>query len=159
MQGKIVVKRGFSVVGVAKKGSHQNEKDATLISDLWEEILSRQLEVADTLENDVITGICIPPRSDDYFYIAGMEVCETERIPEGMSVHTFPTFTYVRYTHKGSVKHLFRTYEAIWSDWFPKTGYELVDGPELEVVTVDKASHPFSDQYEMDIYLPIKIGS
>ncbi|WP_239422168.1 GyrI-like domain-containing protein [Bacillus sp. CGMCC 1.16541] len=129
-----------------------------LIGNLWEEMLNRQTEVNHTVENNVITGICIPPRSDDYFYIAGMEVSDTERIPEGMSVHTFPTFTYVRYTHKGSVKQLFRTYEAIWSEWFPKTGYELVDGPELEIVQATKAKHPDSDDYEMDIYIPIKVG-
>ncbi|MDQ0242800.1 AraC family transcriptional regulator [Bacillus fengqiuensis] len=159
MQGEIVVKQGFSVIGFAKNGSHQQPQDKGVISSLWKQVKQRKQEIQNTMDEHTITGICLPPRSAHYFYIAGVEVESGQHIPNGMSVHTFPTYTYIRYRHKGPVSRLFDTYGKIWEEWFPASGHSLIKGPELEIVNVKHSADPNSEEYEMDIYIPIKLGT
>jgi AraC family transcriptional regulator len=159
MQGEIIVKQGFSVVGFAKNGLRQQSEDKQLVSVLWEKIEQRKQEIQNAVDEDTITGICLPPKSTHYFYIAGVEVQHGRHIPEGMSVHTFPTYTYIRYKHKGPASSLTHTYEKIWKDWLPASGYSPIEeGPELEMVRSRHSIHPNED-YEVDIYIPIKLGA
>ncbi|TYR81574.1 AraC family transcriptional regulator [Priestia megaterium] len=158
MHGKIVYKEGFSVIGIAQNGAHHNKKDEHLINRLWDQMLKKTNSVPHKKHPHIVTGICIPPNHDEYFYIAGVEALDATSIPKGMSVHTFPSFTYIQYRHIGSIQQLFLTYEKIWNQWLPQSGYELVDGPTLEVAHTLLHPDLYSHTSEMDIYIPIKIG-
>lgn len=155
MKGEVMIKEPFSVMGVAKRGSHTNPVDSQVIASLWDEMMKRKNEVDNPTENKVITGICIPPASNDYFYIAGIETDRTDRLPEGMEVFTFNACKYLKFLHKGNVVNLFSTYGKIWGEWLPASGFQLAEGPELEIVNVEQFPNPFSEDYEMDIYIPI----
>lgn len=158
MQGVLVKKEAFSVVGIAKKGSHTIPSDSGLIASLWNEMTKRRDEVKYRTFPSLLTGICIPPASNDYFYIAGVETDSTD-LPKGMELFHFPAYNYLKYLHKGSARTLFETYGKIWGEWFPASGYSLVkDGPELEIVDVEKYPDPYTEDYEMEIYIPIEIG-
>jgi AraC family transcriptional regulator len=155
MNYRLVTKESFTVIGFDAKGSHRNPEDKELIGSLWESISKRRHELEYPHNPEIVTGICIPPASNDYYYIAGIEVNDDAEVPPGMSRHSFPENHYMVFTHKGPVTRLFDTYARIWGEWFPASGYKMVDGPELEIVDYGICSDPFSEQYEMDIYIPI----
>lgn len=156
MQGEIIVKQGFSVMGFAKNHSHRDLHDAVL----WTKFEQRKREIQNAVNQHTLTGISLPPKSTHCFYIAGVEVQNGQHIPEGMSVHTFPTYTYIRYRHKGPASRFADTYKKIWEEWLPASGYSYIqEGPELEVIDSRSCSNPDSEDYKVDIYIPIKLGT
>lgn len=151
MQGKVVYKEGFSVIGIAKNGEYQKEN-------LLKQILKEKEMISSSKVPHMITGICMAPKKENYFYIAGTEVADTTCIPNGMSVHTFPSFTYLQFKHRGPITSLGSTYNSIWNEWLPNSPYSMIEGPALEIVNTAIHSNLYSDTYEMDIYIPIKLG-
>ena len=85
-------------------------------------------------------------------------MADTACIPNGMSVHTFPSFTYLQFKHRGPITSLGSTYNSIWNEWLPNSPYSMIEGPALEIVNTAIHSNLYSDTYEMDIYIPIKLG-
>ncbi len=157
MQGQIVYKEGFSVVGVAQKRSKLNKRDDNIVRALWEQVEQNQSTIPHRTHDYIMTGICLPPCENDYFYIAGIEVNDSTTIPKGMNVHTFPAYTYIQYEHKGTFKSLDKTYEMIQNNWLSQSGYQAIPGPTLEIV--DTSTHfNVDNDIIIKIYIPIKIG-
>ncbi|KGX92107.1 transcriptional regulator [Pontibacillus halophilus JSM 076056 = DSM 19796] len=151
---KLVVKESFTVIGVSNKGSHQNSEDDDVIKHLWGEMKTRYKEV--DVEAETITGVCLPPRSDDYFYIAGVESDKIVNLPIGMKSFTFPACQYLVFLHEGHINTLFDTYHQIWNVLLPESSYQLAEGPELEVVHIQQDLNPYSDDYVMEIWIPVQ---
>ncbi|MDP8227145.1 MAG: GyrI-like domain-containing protein, partial [Candidatus Celaenobacter polaris] len=84
----------------------------------------------------------------------GMEVSNTENIPDGMIVYVAPASKYAKFTHYGSLDKLSETYTYIYNVWFPQSGYDMgmEDGLELYGKNFD----PQSSKSEMYIFVPIK---
>jgi len=90
----------------------------------------------------------------EFTYFVGMEVSNTENIPDGMIVYVAPASKYAKFTHYGSLDKLSETYTYIYNVWFPQSGYDMgmEDGLELYGKNFD----PQSSKSEMYIFVPIK---
>ena len=65
----------------------------------------------------------------DFTYIIGMEVTDFENVPNEIAKRTFPAATYAVFTtpkvpHKEMVSSIHQTWNAVFSEWFPHSGYE-----------------------------------
>ncbi|BAC13193.1 transcriptional regulator (AraC/XylS family) (partial) [Oceanobacillus iheyensis HTE831] len=153
MKFKEFIKDSFVLVGFSAAGKW-DEDIVYPIPRLWE----KSRKFISERDADKIVGVCLPPRSNHYFYTCGMEMNSVDfhKIDEGMTIHTFPEQKYVVFKHIGSSKTIPSTYEKIWSV-FDKEGYSIKEGmPEIEVVSTDMFGKEETKEYEMEVSIPVK---
>lgn len=86
---------------------------------------------------------------------AGIEASSCLRIPKGMVFKKISGGTYAKFIHTGKADTLLRTYRYIWGVWFPKSGYDLSDRPDMEGYT-NRFLGPDHKKSEIDVYFPVK---
>jgi AraC family transcriptional regulator len=71
--------------------------------------------------------------SDSNFdYMCGVEVQGSSSLPEGFQSLQVPRQKYAVFAHKGHVSAIRATLAAIWSKWFPKSGFQAGEAPTFE---------------------------
>jgi AraC family transcriptional regulator len=68
----------------------------------------------------------------NFDYMCGMEIKESSALPKGFQTLQVPAQRYVIFRHSGHVAGIRATLAAIWSQWFPQSGYQAARGPTLE---------------------------
>ncbi len=68
-------------------------------------------------------------------YMCGVEVSEFDAAHVGRM--RIPPQYYAVFEHAGHASGLQATWQAIWNDWLPRSGYTPVDGPEFELYRED----------------------
>ena len=153
MEFRIVKKDSFVLVGYSAAGKW-DKGVVHPIPDLWDKSTAF---IRDEGAEEII-GVCLPPRSDQYFYTCGMEMesVNFHKITPGMTVHTFPAQTYMIFTHVGPDHKIPSTYANLWRV-FDKEGYRIKKGmPELEVVKAEMFGKEETEGYVMDIWIPVE---
>jgi AraC family transcriptional regulator len=153
MEYREIVKNSFVLVGFSAAGNWSGEF-VYPIPGLWK----KSYEKYSKSGTNRIVGVCLPPRSDHYFYTCGMEIDSVDfnKIEEDMTVHTFPTQKYVVFTHIGPAKAIPNTYGEIWKV-FDQEGYSIKAGmPEIEIVELNMFGKEEDDDYEMEIWIPVQ---
>jgi AraC family transcriptional regulator len=153
MEYREIIKQAFVLVGFSAAGKWDGEI-VYPIPKLWE----KAYQFFNENETNRIVGVCLPPRSDHYFYTCGMEMetVDFHKIKEGMTVHTFPTQKYVVFKHIGPAKEIPNTYGEIWQI-FDQKGYSIKPGmPEIERVELTMFGKEEKDEYEMEILIPVE---
>lgn len=87
---------------------------------------------------------------------AGVEIPDNYPVPKDMKIKKLCGGTYAKFTHKGTVDTLIRTYHYIWGVWFPKSGFELAGRDDFECYT-ERFKGPDDDNSEIDIYFPVNV--
>ncbi|MBN3555684.1 GyrI-like domain-containing protein [Fictibacillus nanhaiensis] len=153
MEYQEVVKKSFVLIGYGAAGKWEGDWVYPIPS-LWDRAASFIGEEG----VDKIVGVCLPPRSDHYFYICGIELDSVDfnKIEEDMVLHTFPEQKYVVFTHRGNTDQIPATYGKIWRE-FDRKGYRIKAGmPEIESVRTDLFGKEESNEYEMEIWIPVE---
>ncbi|GAF63359.1 putative DNA-binding protein [Bacillus sp. TS-2] len=142
MDYQIIKKEGFTVVGkrefVADSGGAFEPK-------LWESLEEIELELKPltTTAFPGILHVSISLENGTDYYIA---TATSDPCPEGMVELRIPAQTWAVFSVTGPIPEaLLETWEKVYTDWFPTSGYELANAPEII----------YSDQTE--IWIPIKI--
>ncbi|MFD2447000.1 GyrI-like domain-containing protein [Bacillus sp. CGMCC 1.16607] len=152
MEFQEVVKDAFVLVGYSAKGKWSGNI-VYPIPELWE----KANEFMSHKDINRIVGVCLPPRSNQYYYTCGIELesVEFDKVEEGMTLHTFPEQKYVVFKHVGPSKGISNTYGELWKV-FDKEGYTIKEGmPEIEIVKTTMFGKEETDEYEMEIWIPI----
>ncbi|RLQ94625.1 GyrI-like domain-containing protein [Falsibacillus albus] len=152
MELKEVIKKAFVLVGYSAAGKWGCDAVYPIPS-LW----GKSIKFISDHQVEKIVGVCLPPRSDHYFYTCGMEMVSVDfgKIEKGMTVHTFPAQKYVVFKHLGPAKSIPHTYRKLW-DVFDKQGYAIKEGvPEIEIVKTNLFGKEETDEYEMEIWVPV----
>jgi len=105
-----------------------------VIPRLWHEFVNRQDEIAARKNNNESLGCvwCLEGMHELY-YFAGVEVTTAADAPAGMEVREIPAGRHAVFVHKGSLDTLGQTMNYIHGTWFPASGYQKRDAPEVEV--------------------------
>jgi len=151
MQFKEILKESFVILGFSAPGKWVG-KTVHPIPDL----LTQSYEVFGN-DNENIVGVCLPPRSDHYFYTCGIEIEDVDfhKVKKGMTLHTFPDQRYLVFTHIGNANGIPNTYGQIW-EFFDRKGYSIKKGmPEIEIVKAQMFGKEFTNEYEMEIWIPV----
>ena len=161
MQPKIVDLDEMTVVGISSLVSMK----CNLIHQLWERFMPREKEIKDV----AIPGVGLEVSFDmkevkvegtekkDYEFIVlvGLPVNNIDDIPEGMTYKKIPAHKYAKFVHKGLISKIMETFNYIYEEWLPTSGYEG-DSQACEIEWYDERFKIESEDSEFDIYVPIK---
>jgi AraC family transcriptional regulator len=89
----------------------------------------------------------------NYDYLCAVEVSDFTRLPREMTRLRIPE---QRYAVFGEVKHVSEiraTRSAIWSEWLPRSGYRMADGPMFELYL--ESFDPMTGKDGIEIWIPI----
>ncbi len=157
MEPKIIMKNGFSVIGMECQMS-QEEKEAGFnpAVELWNKFNNRKGEIANAIPN---VNIGLSPYETGYdakhSYIAGVEVAKVDKVPDGMVVRTVPAAKFAVFMIKGKISEWGKQFDFIFGKWIPESKYEFDTVDSMEVYG-EKAKDINSEEYEYELYLPIK---
>lgn len=95
--------------------------------------------------------------SDDagnFEYFAAVEVSSFDGLPSEYARLRVPAQHYVVFTHSAHISAISSTFAAIWGDWIPKSGREVIDAPVLEVYRED--FNAMTGTGNVEIWIPMK---
>ncbi|MFO7895469.1 MAG: GyrI-like domain-containing protein [Candidatus Cloacimonadales bacterium] len=155
MEVVIIEREALKVVGMKIRTTIEKNE----IPQLWERFIARMPELQEVAVPDCSLGICLYEGDDfeagaPFSYLAGVVVKDDSVLPEGMIFHEIPATEVAVFTHTGSVENLAETYEYIYEEWLPQSGYAIAEADELE--WYDSRFKYDDPQSQMDIHVPIK---
>ncbi|RXJ04254.1 AraC family transcriptional regulator [Anaerobacillus alkaliphilus] len=145
MNYKFVEKEAFTVIGkketVASSGEDFNPK-------MWEHIEEIE-EAVKPYDNTSFSGILnvsvTKENGDIYYYIA---TATTKPCPKELEILEIPSQTWAVFQATGEMPDaLLTTWERVYTEWFPTSGYELAEAPEFVKGITDTLT---------EIWVPIK---
>ncbi|MBI1313827.1 hypothetical protein GC176_21245 [bacterium] len=89
----------------------------------------------------------------ELWYLAGCAVTADAEIPDGFTVQKIPAGTYAVFTHRGPISGIDETVRYACREWLPQSGYDLADGPDVELY--DERFHGDSEDSESEYWLPV----
>ena len=166
MEFRIVNKPAFLVAGYEMKTSSKEGENLKDIPVFWDRYLQKNL--ADNIPNRKDTsqyvelGMCTDfnLETGDFTYIIGMEVTDFENMSNELTKRTFPEATYAVFTtpkvpHKDMVASIQQTWNAVFSEWFPHSGYEHAGVVEFELY--DERCHEDKSEFaQIELWLPVQ---
>lgn len=156
MNYKFVEKDAFTVVGKKITVSSVNGENFKIIPDFCckcgqdgtFDLLGKMC-----IDDMGIMGICANMKEDHFDYYAAVTY-QGGDIPQGMETLEIPKLTWTVFEAVGPIPGAIQdTWKRIFSEWFPSSGYEHAEGPELEVYEPGDMSKP---DYKSYIWIPVK---
>lgn len=154
MDYKIIEKEAFEVVGKSIIVSAKNGENYKNIPLFWKECnengFSEKLcKAAGKLG---MLGICWNDYDGEKFtYIIAVE--KPKEDIQGTKEYVIPASTWAVFESVGAMPNAIQNLiQRIYSEWFPSTGYEHADAPELEVYPLGDS---YSEDYRCEVWVPI----
>lgn len=104
--------------------------------------------------NEPPVGITTASNDEGIQYVCAAGVGTFGERPSGLADITLAPATYAVFAHDGHVTEIRDTYEAIWNDWFPKSGRAPAEAPGFE--RHNATFDPRTGKGGCTIWLPIK---
>lgn len=156
MNYRFVEKKAFTVVGKKISVPCENGENFKIIPEFC-----HRCSVDGTCEqlgkmcaDDMgIMGICASFDEDRFDYYSAVTYTGGE-IPQGMETFAVPALTWAVFEAVGPIPDAIQDiWKRIFSEWFPSSGYEHAEGPELEVYENGDMSKP---DYRSFVWIPVK---
>ncbi|WP_018749755.1 AraC family transcriptional regulator [Paenibacillus sanguinis] len=161
MQYRIESLPAMHIMGYSMKTTTVEGENSTEIPAFWQQYIQEQWgkTIPGKTNPNVELGICTTLNEDGSFlYIIGFEVSESTPVPKGLTEYTIPATTYAIFTTPPAnqsefVASIQQTWDDIFTNWFPTSGYEQVAAPDFE--WYDERSWP-KEGRQIDIYIPVQ---
>ena len=156
-ENKIIVLKPKKVIYKTIKANYYNSE----IDEVWNKLL-KEAEGLDINLNEaesfgIIWDEPIISESITYNYDACLVIDDTTQIPnKKFKVKTIPEQKYAVFTHVGSYKSISKMYDKIFKNWLFTTNEEISEHPFLEFYTKHDAHTNNENEYETEIYVPLK---
>ena len=111
---------------------HVRYKDMQNIAGQWERFMSGPRGEIDHKVAEPPVGIATGSNADGIEYVCAARVKTFGPVPKDCVKLTLSPATYVVFAHDDHVTQLRETYEAIWNDWFLKSGTTPAEAPSFE---------------------------
>ncbi|MBD7911284.1 AraC family transcriptional regulator [Clostridium cibarium] len=156
MKYRIEQLKGFRLVGVSKPITTVDGENFKLIPKMWAEICENKTDEKimklGKHENPEFYGVCYNCRKDDFDYMIAVE--SDSKLPKGLVELVIPELTWVKFECRGKLPEAQQSiWKRVFTEWFPSSGYEHADGPELEWYSNEDMD---SDNYLSEVWIPIK---
>ncbi len=93
------------------------------------------------------------PHPHELWYVAGVPASPETPVPDGMVLKVVSAATYAVFTHRGPMSSIGETVGYAYREWLPQSGFELADGPDVELY--DGRFDCESDDSEMEYWIPV----
>lgn len=156
MDYRIVKKEAFAVVGKTLKTGTENGENQRTIPAFWQQC--GQDGTVETLTRlgpgRPLLGICsMPPGEELLTYWVAVEIEPDAPVPDGYGTWTVPAAAWAVFPSVGPVTPTIQqVWGRIYSEWFPSSGYEHADAPELEVYP---GGNTEAEDYMCEVWIPI----
>lgn len=148
----ITTEPGMLVAGIRRM--HRMAEAATSLPQQWNDFRTQDISsLRGSLPLKVIGAYC-QMTNDGFEYMAGVEVESFDNLPNDVGRMRVPEQTYAVFTHRGHVSETGRTWNYIWREWLPASGYEDADTPPLE--RFDERFNPDTGNGEFEIWFPVR---
>ena len=145
----------MTMIGKEKQFTQENMMEIPM---MWMDFMGQEDQIQNIASNTEAWGVSYnmdySGPSISFTYFVGAEVTSTDFIPEGMIVHVAPASKYAKFTHYGPLEDLPTTYDYIYNQWLPQSGYNAGSGNELELYNQD--FNPSGMNSKMYIFIPIQ---
>lgn len=162
MEPKLVTKPTFHIIGYELKTRNKDGQNNKDIPEFWQQYMQKKLgsNIPNPINKNQELGICtnFDPETGEFVYVIGMEVKKGTQASEEMVYMSFPELEYAVFTTPMSDEKSFRssiqsTWNYIFTEWFPQSGFEHDGTVEFELY--DERCYG-AENKEMDIYIPVK---
>ncbi|MCX7749503.1 MAG: AraC family transcriptional regulator [Clostridia bacterium] len=146
------------LVGLSGESSYQDSR----IQNIWDNFNEKYDQLALPKNNSFYSVCTYQPNlkineiSTDFAYtlFIGVEQKSLAKVPEGFILYTIPSGKYAVFKHIGDVPSFSETYRYIFSEWIPKSCYEVSSNFDFEYY---KKRFTYKDKrIEGCIHVPIK---
>ncbi|PCI76834.1 MAG: GyrI-like domain-containing protein [SAR86 cluster bacterium] len=155
---RIALQSDKLLVGMAAKVSVA--KDATPV--LWQRFMPRRKEIQSTV-NEVLYSVQNFSQFDGFKSFApetvfekwaAVEVANRDCVPDGMQLFVLQAGHYAVFDHYGPPSEFSMTRNFIFSEWMPKSEWQLDDREHFEILRPDwRADDPNARE---EVWIPVK---
>jgi AraC family transcriptional regulator len=94
------------------------------------------------------------PEKHAFEYMCAIEVADLAALPAHVHRMRVPENHYAVFEHTAHVSSLSATWNAIWNEWLPRSGYTGVHAPDFEVY--DERYNPKTGSGGIEIWYPVE---
>lgn len=164
MEYRIEQLPAMRIMGFALQTTTVDGQNNAEIPVFWQEYMRERWgeRVPGKKNPNVELGVCTACDEDGSFrYIIGFEVDEATEVPEGLTDYRIPSATYAIFTTPQAGEADFsssiqETWNEIFTNWFPASGYEQAAAPDFEWYDERCWS---KEGKQIDIYIPVQKAS
>lgn len=128
---------------------------------LWQSFMPQRKQIINAIDTDLYS---VEVYDANYFSSfkpanqfqkwAGAVVSDFNAVPEAMETLIIPTGLYAVFLHKGPASQGAKTYQYIFTNWLPTSGYQLAQRPHFAVMgTKYRGDDPSSEE---ELWIPIE---
>lgn len=140
---------GMLLAGVRRH--HRLSEVAHSMTQQWQDFMKLRLpHVRGTRAYGAYCGMT----DDGFEYLAGVEVDGFDDLPAEVGRVRIPPQQYAVFTHAGNVSQIGSTWERIWREWLPASGYEDAETPPFELY--DERFDPATGEGGLEIWFPVR---
>lgn len=157
MDYRIVEKAGFTVVGKSIQVSTKDGENFKTIPAFWGQ--SNTDGTSDALlelgSGGDMLGICTEFQhdQDQFTYIIAVESDKAAPVSSSFITYEVPASTWAVFPVVGAMPDAMEDiWKRIFQEWFPATGYEHANAPELEVYP---PGDPAAEDYRTEVWIPV----
>jgi AraC family transcriptional regulator len=156
MKYRMEEKEAFTVMGVERRISTVDGRNYVEIPQFWNEIwdVPQGALMTEAVGKLGFLGICadLDEEQSEFTYMIAIEGDETR--DQGLTIREIPAQTWAVFESTGPLpKSIQGVWDRIFSEWFPSTGFEHANAPELEIYPLGETG---SEDYSCEIWIPIK---
>ncbi len=147
-------RNAFTIAGISAR---VKPGDQEVIGALWQRFAPHIGKVPGQVGGMAAYG-AITGSATGMDYLAGVEVSDTGKLPDGFTHASLPAQKYAVFTHEGHVSKLFDTCTAIWRDWYPKSGLQ-----HAQTAGAPQFFERYSEEYDppkgmggIEVWVPVK---
>lgn len=158
MNYKIVDKPAFALIGKGIQVSTENNENTTRIPLFWNECHQTGLveKLCSVKGFQDIVGACIMPVGEPVskmFTYAVAAIGDSNEGLESLEAWPVPACTWAVFESVGPMPNAIQeVWHRIFAEWFPATGFEHADAPELEVYPLGDTS---AADYRCEVWIPV----
>ena len=166
MEFRIEKRDRFEVTGLTVRASTENGANLREIPAFWDRCTAeghvKSLERAMPANARMgVMGMCVndfDEKTNQFTYLIGIErpaeAAARKALPRGCVDVTVPAGTWAVFSSRGPLPGAIQeVWKRVFTEWFPASGYEHADSPDLEVYSMGDTRAP---DYYCEVWLPVR---
>jgi AraC family transcriptional regulator len=159
MNYKLIEKEAFKVIGKAKRINMRESENFNIVPEFWTECCSDGTyeKLCSLAGESIIYGICMDfsPENEAFTYMIAVKDNGNKQAEQSeFTSAVIPGVYWAVFESVGPMPGAIQDVcKRIFSEWFPATGYQHDEAPELEVYPMGDTGSP---DYRCEYWVPIK---
>ena len=148
---QIVTHRPFRLAGVSERYSMN---DIAGIPAQWQRFVPYMPGLSRGGARQTTYGVCYNADETGMDYMCAVEVGDFGDVPRELTRLSIGEHLYAHFAHQGHVTQLRRMWQAIFNEWLPGSGYEIVQAPDFE--RYGETFNPMRGEGLLELFVPVR---